>query len=257
MKKNLLSIAGFDPSGGAGGVLDIRVFDSLGFRGTAILTSLTAQNTGKVKKVLPLPASFLERQYRTLAADLQFSGIKVGMSGSPSALKAVVRILRSQPDIPRVVDPVFRASSGMPLLDPKAARRFLEILGGNASLLTPNLEEASVLCGRPVETRENMREAALRIFEASGVPCLVKGGHLRREAEDLLFDGKNVIRFKHPKMKKKVHGTGCFLSSAILAFLARGVGLEEACAKGIDWTLRGVKNAVRAGREGYLFDFPL
>jgi hydroxymethylpyrimidine/phosphomethylpyrimidine kinase len=254
MKKHLLTIAGFDPSGGAGALLDVRVFESLGFRGCAVLTALTAQNPVRIKKIQPLPGSFLTRQYEMLSETYRFSGIKVGMAGSGEALAAALRILSKQGRIPRVIDPVLHSSSGVRLLEARAARRFLEMAESKASLITPNLKEASFLSGRTVRTPEEMEAAAVRIFEMCGIPCLVKGGHLKRETADILFDGKQVVRYRHPRKKKDVHGTGCFLSAAILSHLASGIPMKKACARGIDFTAEAITKAVRGGKGRYVFD---
>ena len=254
MKKHLLTIAGFDPSGGAGALLDIRVFESLGFRGCAVLTALTAQNPAKLKKILPLSGSFLGRQYEMLSETFRFSGIKVGMTGSGEALAAALRILSKQDRIPRVIDPVLHSSSGVRLLEARAARRLLEMAEAKASLITPNLKEASFLSGRTVRTPEEMEAAAVRIFEMCGIPCLVKGGHLKGEATDILFDGNQAVRYRHPRKKKDVHGTGCFLSAAILSHLASGAPLKKACSRGINFTARAITKAVRAAKGRYVFD---
>ncbi len=253
MKKTLLSIAGYDPSGGAGALLDVRIFESLGFHGAAVLTSLTAQNTAKVEKVLPLPASFVRHQYKALAGDLRFAGIKVGMLGSGAALTAVAGILGKNRMIPRVIDPVFRSSSGALLLEKKAAARFLEAFKGRAALITPNADEAAALTGLALRSVAGMEEAARRITGAADVPCLVKGGHLRPESVDVLYDGGRITRFSHPRISKDVHGTGCLLSSAILARLARGDGLEEACSEGIALTARAIRRAKRVGSGQHVF----
>jgi len=258
MTKNLLSIAGYDPSGGAGVGLDIRVFGHLGFAGFGILTSATAQNVAETKRAFPLPARLVLSQYKALAAETRFAGIKAGMAGTLENLTAVARILAANPSIPKVVDPVFRSSSGFPLLEKKAIPRFLGLVRGKATLLTPNLDEASTLACLRVETTEDMKEAARRIYEAGRVPCLIKGGHLRDEAVDILFEGRNFAVFRHPRVDKRVHGSGCFLSAAILGYLAGGYDLKEACRRGIGLTVRGIRKAASAGRAGRTsFSFPL
>ncbi len=254
MRKHLLTIAGFDPSGGAGALLDIRVFESFGFCGCAVLTALTAQNPAKLKKILPLSGSFLERQYEMLSNTFRFSGIKLGMAGSGEALAAALRILSKQNRVPRVIDPVLHSSSGVRLLEARATRRLLQMAEGKASLITPNLQEASILSGRAVRTLEEMETAAIRIFEMCGIPCLVKGGHLKGETADILFDGKQAVQYAHPRNKRDVHGTGCFLSAAILSHLASGMSLKKACARGIDDTAKAITKAVRTGKGRYVFD---
>ena len=247
MTRNLLSIAGFDPSGGAGVLLDISVFEGLGFRGFGVLTSVTAQNPGGVASVRHLPARVVAGQHRSLAEAFNIAGIKVGMLGTSANLAAAARILAGNPHVPRVVDPVLRSSSGAVLLEKKAWPRLLPLFRKRASLITPNLDEASALAGCRVRTVEDMKAAARKIHRTSLVPCLVKGGHLPGGPVDVLFDGKGFRTFERPRVRRDVHGTGCFLSSAILAFLARGRPLEEACGRGIEWTSRAIRTAVPSG----------
>jgi hydroxymethylpyrimidine/phosphomethylpyrimidine kinase len=257
MTRNLVSIAGYDPTGGAGIVLDLRVFEHLGHRGFGVLTSVTAQNAREFKKAFHLPAGLVRLQYEALAGEACLSGIKVGMAGSLENLAVVATILAANPSVPRVVDPVFMSSSGARLLERRAVRRFLELLKGKAALLTPNLTEAQALSRLSVKTVPDMKEAARRIHQMSLIPCLVKGGHLQGEAVDVLYDGKQFEVFRHPRINKHVHGTGCFLSAAILACLADGCGLEEACRRGIGLTVRSIRKAVPAGRGRATFSFPL
>jgi len=257
MARKLLSIAGYDPSGGAGVGLDIRVFEYLGFRGLGILTSATAQNAAKMIKTFHLPGSFVLSQFEALAAETRFAGIKVGMAGTLETLAAIAQILASNPSIPRVIDPVFRSSSGAPLLEKKAIPRFLEIVRGKSSLITPNLDEASALSGFRVRTFEDMKGAARQICEAGLIPCLVKGGHLRGRAVDVLFDGQGFVVFRHARIRKSVHGTGCFLSAAILGYLAGGCDLEKACRLGMGLTGLAIRKATPAGKARAAFSFPL
>jgi hydroxymethylpyrimidine/phosphomethylpyrimidine kinase len=252
----LLSIAGYDPSGGAGILLDIRVFEQLGFRGAGVLTAVTAQNASRVEAVFPLSGRLVRRQFEALAVEARIAGIKVGMTASLENLAAAVRILAAHSVIPRVVDPVFRSSSGAPLLERRGIERFLGLLRGRASLVTPNLEEASVLAAVPVKTAGDMKEAARRIHGASGVPCLVKGGHLADVAVDLLFDGMKFTAFRHARVEKSVHGSGCFLSAAILAYLAAGCSLEEACRRAVALTVRAIRKAVTVHGGRAVFSFP-
>jgi hydroxymethylpyrimidine/phosphomethylpyrimidine kinase len=257
MAINLLSIAGYDPSGGAGVHLDIRVFEHLGFRGYGILTSVTAQNTAKLDQAVPLSRRLVRAQYDALTREVRFAGIKVGMAGSLENLAEAARILGRNPSIPSVVDPVFRSSSGARLVEAGAIPVFLKLLRGKATLITPNLDEASALTwSRRIGTLDGMKEAARRIFDSSGVPCLVKGGHLEAEAVDVLYDGGFRV-FRHARIGKSVHGTGCFLSAAILGYLAEGHNVEEACRRGIALTALGIRRAVPAGKHRMAFTFPV
>lgn len=255
MKRNLLSIAGFDPSGGAGALLDVRVFGALGFHGTAVLTALTVQNTVEVRKVIPIPARTVSAQYRALAGDMPPAGLKIGMLGSRAVVPAIARILSAHPDIARVVDPVLRASSGAVLFERAGISALVRAVKANASLITPNMEEASAISGLSVRTPQDMREAARVLFELTSVPCLVKGGHLERSAVNILFDGRRTFVFGHEKVARDVHGTGCFLSSAILAHLAGGRSLEKACGLAADMVHAAILDAVRVGKGRYVFRF--
>ena len=257
MKKNLLSIAGYDPSGGAGVILDIGVFEHLGFQGAGILTAVTAQNTRFVSGVYCLPPAFLFKQFQTLAADLEISGIKVGMLGSGKALTALDKILRASAGLPIVVDPVFVSSSGRWLIEKSSIRGYLRAIRSKASLITPNLDEAAQICGFRPENLSGMKEAARRIYVITGIPCLVKGGHLKKSAADLLFDGKGFETFKHRKLSKKVHGTGCFLSSSILAYLAKHLSLGEACFQATELTHQAIRNAIRPGKGRHVISLPI
>jgi hydroxymethylpyrimidine kinase/phosphomethylpyrimidine kinase len=253
MSKVLLTIAGFDPSAGAGVLLDLKVFARHGFRGVAALSGLTVQNTGTVKGVHPWPTNLLLRQYRALAEDIDLSGIKVGMAATESQLKAIAGILRENRDIPRVVDPVFRSSSGAWLLEPKAVPVFLRRIGKHATVLTPNLDEAGGLTGSVVRNVPEMIAAAKAIYEISRTPCLVTGGHLEGEAVNCLFDGRQISLFPKKKLEKDVHGTGCLFSSSLLCFLAMGRRLERAAELATEFTHEAIRTAVRIGRGRAIF----
>jgi hydroxymethylpyrimidine/phosphomethylpyrimidine kinase len=248
MVKTLLSIAGYDPSGGAGVLLDVDVFQRLGFHGAAILTAVTAQGPSGVWAVRPLSPSALEAQYRPLARDLDLAGIKVGMAATGANLAAIGRILGKHGDLPRVVDPIIRSSSGAWLLERNAVPDFLAVVRGRATILTPNLAEAGWLSGRRIDSAEKMKEAARLLFDRTGVPCLVKGGHLSGEAVNLLFDGRRTRLYAKRRIQKDVHGTGCFLSAALVGFLARGHSLARACAMATNMTHEAIRSAVPFGR---------
>ena len=250
----LLSLAGFDPSGGAGLLLDLAVFRRLGFHGAGVMTALTFQNTRRVLGVRSVARRDVEAQYRALRGDIPWSGLKVGMIGSPENLAFIARVLAENGRLPRVVDPVLRSSSGARLLERAAASRFLASLRGRASVITPNIAEAAVLSGRRIRGLDDARPAARAIFEATGVPCLIKGGHGQGPVVDLLYDGRSDKVFVHKRLTADVHGTGCYLSAALLAFLARGNDLERACGLAIRLTVRAMQESVRPGRGRRIMD---
>ncbi|MDH4198393.1 MAG: hydroxymethylpyrimidine/phosphomethylpyrimidine kinase, partial [Candidatus Aminicenantes bacterium] len=243
--------------GGAGVLLDLHVIEGLGFRGAAVVTAVTAQTAVGVRSCLALPPALVKRQFEALAEDLNIAGIKVGMLGSGANLRVVAGLLGRSRPVPRVVDPVFRATSGAWLLGRRAAGSFLASISGRATLLTPNVAEASLLTGRTLTTVGQMKAAALGIFEGYGIPCLIKGGRFRGRLVDVLYDGREHALFVHARSRRDVHGTGCFLSSAILGFLARGRTLHEACHLGIELTAEARRRALRVGRGRPVFIFPL
>jgi len=252
-KRILLSIAGYDPSSGAGVLLDVAVFRRFGFLGAGILTSVTAQNSRRVLDVRCLGGGFLLRQYKAIAADILPSGIKVGMLGGRGNIPAVGCILAQHPGIPVVVDPVFRSSSGRWLLEKEAVPSYLSRIKGRISLLTPNLQEASLISGRRVRGSDDMKDAARRIADLITAPCLVKGGHLARSVVDVLYDGRRIYLFPHEKMPLDVHGSGCFLSSSLLSYLVRGRSLAEACALASEFTQAAMRKSVRLGKGREIF----
>lgn len=257
MKKILLSVAGFDPSSGAGVLLDIKVFQEFRFQGMAILTSLTAQNTKEVNKVHCFPSSFLWDQYQTLEADVSFSGIKVGMVGCKDNIPVIGKILSRSKNVPKVIDPVFKSSSGTWLLEKEAIPSYISEIGSKASLITPNLEEAHLISGIKMRNIEALEEAAEKIYSQTNICCFIKGGDFKSKILDLLYDGKKFYPFESEKMTKKVHGTGCFLSSSILSLLAKGHPLEKACLLASQSTHQAMKKAIRFGDGQYIIPFPL
>jgi hydroxymethylpyrimidine kinase/phosphomethylpyrimidine kinase len=250
MKKrgSLLAIAGYDPTSGAGILLDVAVFRRLGYHGLGILTAVTAQNTTGVQDVYCLPARFLRRQYRSLAEDMPIAGVKVGMVGCRDNVPAVARILADLKNVPIVVDPVFRASSGKWLLEREAVPEYVASLKGRVTVLTPNLDEASLLFGHRVDGLETMKRAAARIAGAIGAAVVIKGGDLSGMAANVLTDGSAFHVFEKRKIRKDVHGTGCFFSSSLLCHLADGHPVVEAVRLATEYTYDAIKTAVRLGK---------
>lgn len=218
---NVLSIAGSDPSGGAGILADIKAFSALGAYGTAVLTALTAQNTRGVTGVHAVPAEFVRAQLDTLLVDVRIAAIKVGMLAN-AALVGVVAERLSSLGVPLVVDPVMIAKSGDRLLDAEAADALRSLVLPLATVLTPNLPEAGVLLGRAAPANvEEMRRAAADLHALGPRYVLVKGGHLTgAESPDILFDGRQLTELRATRVAtRNTHGTGCTLSAAIAALL--------------------------------------
>lgn len=217
---NALTIAGSDPSGGAGIQADLKTFSALGTYGTSVITALTAQNTHGVKGVHLVPAPFVTNQLETLVADVRIDTIKIGMLANAEIIDAVAMFLRSH-DYPLVVlDPVMVATSGDPLLA-AAAVEALRALIPLASIITPNIDEAASLLGlAPAANVSEMIDQAQALLALGAERVLLKGGHLEHleDAPDVFLDATGVTVLTLPRVRtSNTHGTGCSLSSAIAA----------------------------------------
>jgi hydroxymethylpyrimidine/phosphomethylpyrimidine kinase len=246
---NVLSIAGSDPGGGAGIQGDVKTFAALGVWGCAVPTALTAQNTRGVRAVLPVPADFVAEQLEVLFDDVEVHAVKVGMLGGADVVRAVAAALRRHRPPHVVLDPVLRASAGGVLLDAAGLDALRDELLPLAALVTPNAAEAGALLGAaPPRTETEAAEAARALLERGVGAALVTGGHLEEDGAtcaDVLAAGGAVTTFRTPRAAGGTHGTGCALSSAVAALLARGHPLVDACRA----AQACVADAVRAGGE--------
>ncbi len=231
---NVLSIAGSDPSGGAGIQADLRTFTTLGAYGCAVVTALTAQNTREITAVLPVPADFLREQLEAVFSDVRIDAVKVGMLGTAEAVGVVAGVLRKHRPERVVLDPVQRASTGTSLLDANAIDALRDELIPLVTLVTPNAMEAGALLG--VDAPRSVSEAcsaAAALVAGGAAAALVTGGHLSDErcSIDVLHDGRTTRQLVVSRIPGAArHGTGCTLSSAIATFLAHGRSLGDACA---------------------------
>jgi hydroxymethylpyrimidine/phosphomethylpyrimidine kinase len=261
-----LSIAGSDPTGGAGLQLDLQVFRSLGVHGAGVVTALTVQDTAKVHQVLPVFPSVVLNQLRRLLEDFVPDAIKIGMLGSDDVLRSVALGLetvenRGETLPPIVIDPILAASDGEPLLE----RRAWDALGSliaRAALVTPNLPEAEALTGVDTSRSAGVETAARFFVEELGAgAALVKGGHREGSPDDLLAragpGGVTLEWLRGVRVDSgRVHGTGCALSSAIAAGLARGDDLSSAVARGREFVAAALRRAESAGQGARLLVFP-
>ena len=247
-----LTIAGSDSSGGAGIQADLKTFAAFGVYGASVVTALTAQNTGGVHAIAAVEASFVAAQIDAVLDDLDVGTAKTGMLLSAAVIDAVADRLATRPLPHLVVDPVLVATTGEALLEPAGIARLRERLVPLATLLTPNLREAEALTGRPVTNPADMREAARALLDLGARAVLVKGGHLQGEALDLLDDGRNVRELSAPRIATRdTHGTGCMLSAAIAAGLARGLDLTTAIVAAKRYVTRAIESAPRVGRGSH------
>ena len=279
----VLSIAGSDPSGGAGIQADLKTFSALGCYGMSVVCALTAQNTQGVTGIHAVHVEFVRKQLEAVLSDVGVDAVKVGMLGSAEAVAVVAETLRRYAVEKIVVDPVMVAKGGHPLLPEEAVDAVRSLLLPMATVVTPNLPEASVLLGAPVRTADEMPDAGAALVRLGARSALVKGGHLQKEVQEFRSSGVQngvppavgslsdssddclVVRsgccggqcqespvsmwFRHSRtVTRNTHGTGCTLSSAIAATLAHGASIPEAVKEAIDYTT----GAIRAG-AGYEF----
>lgn len=228
---NVLTIAGTDPSGGAGIQADLKAFSALGAYGCALITALVAQNTRGVQAVELVSPSFVAKQIDCLLADVRIDAVKIGMLATGEIVRTVADALRRHGLTRIVVDPVMVAKSGDRLLDPDAVAALREELLPLAEVITPNLPEAADLLGRtPAERREEMPEIAAALLALGPRTVLLKGGHLEEaESPDLLLSASGSLTLAAPRIAtRNTHGTGCTLSAAIAALLPQRPDLETA-----------------------------
>ncbi len=226
-----LTIAGSDSGGGAGIQADLKTFSALGVFGTSVIAALTAQNTRGVSGIHDVPPEFVAAQIDAVFSDFDVGAVKIGMLSRAATIEAVAAGLDRHRAKNIVLDPVMVATSGDRLIDAAAVESLTRLLIPRALLITPNLPEAAALLAAPVATSETeMRGQAQRLIAAGARAVLMKGGHGKGvEAVDLLVDATSVTRLAATRVATRhTHGTGCTLSSAIAAGLAKGLALAEA-----------------------------
>ncbi|NTW59830.1 MAG: bifunctional hydroxymethylpyrimidine kinase/phosphomethylpyrimidine kinase [Nitrospirae bacterium] len=227
----VLSIAGSDPSGGAGIQVDLKTFQILGAHGMAVPAALTVQNSRGVKVAYSVGQRSFREQLDTLLADIRPDAVKTGMLLMPWAVRAVAKSMKEHCITNLIVDPVIRSSSGRMLLKPEAVRAMKKELFPLALVITPNIPEAEALTGTRIRTRNDRDIAAGRLLDMGPRYVLIKGGHGAGPAVDALYSDWMVYEFSTLRRKGDFHGTGCVLSSAIAVFTAEGFPVEKAVEK--------------------------
>lgn len=247
-----MTIAGSDSGGGAGIQADLKTFTALQVYGTCAITSVTAQNTLGVAGASDLTPEFVGLQIDAVLSDIGADAVKTGMLANAGIVDMVADKVKEHGIKKLVIDPVMVAKSGDHLLAPDARQALIEKLLPLALVITPNLDEAAVLTGTTkISSVDEMVTASRRLFELGTPYVIIKGGHLSREATDILFDGQQVRRFTAPRLDNRhTHGTGCTFSAAITAFLAQGLTVPEAVASAKQYITTCIKQARPIGK-GY------
>ena len=248
--KHLLTIAGSDSSGGAGIQADLKTFAAHGTFGMSVITAVTAQNTCGVTQVQDITPEVITAQIDAVFSDIRVDAVKIGMVSRSESIRAIAQGLKCWKPAIVVADPVMISKSGYPLLQPEACDTLIRELLPLATLLTPNLPEAEAICGFAIHTELEMERAANKILALGARAVLVKGGHLEgSRADDYLFDGKKGIWIPGERIASEhTHGTGCTLSSALAANLAKGMSLEEAVRASKRYVTTGIEYGIALGK---------
>lgn len=246
---NALTIAGSDSCGGAGIQADLKAFSANGVYGMSVITAITAQNTQGVFGIQDISPDMIEKQIDVVFEDINVNAVKIGMVSKIESIRAIGRSLRRLNNLPPVVlDPVMVSKSGFKLLSEDAKETLISELFELAVLITPNLPEAEEILGRRISTIREMEEAAVELYKLGPKNILVKGGHLEDSATDLFFDGENITYLTGKRIKTKhTHGTGCTLSSAIAANMAKGMEVLEAVKEGKRYITMAIENGFKLG----------
>ncbi|MDQ0299973.1 hydroxymethylpyrimidine/phosphomethylpyrimidine kinase [Salibacterium salarium] len=246
---SVLSIAGTDPTGGAGIHADLKTFQESKAYGMAVVTSVVAQNTEGVRDVWHLPIEALEEQIRAVLEDIRPHVIKTGMIATPDMINKTADLLEEE-NIPLVIDPVMVATSGDSLMEDESTSLMKERLFPLAKVVTPNIDEAKLLTGLDIQSQEEAKQAAEQIVEEMGAAAaVVKGGHFTGEATDILYyNGEFEFLTAERTDTKHTHGTGCTFSAAIAARLARGMTVNEAVSESKTFISAAIKETLGIGK---------
>ena len=248
----VLSIAGFDPSSGAGVTADIKTIAAHGCYGVACITALTVQSTAGVRRVQPVEPALVTETLEELAADLEIAAVHIGMLGSEKVVRAVADFLMDRDQENIVLDPILKSSSGASLLDSTGVRLMSEKLLPLATVVTPNGDEASSLTAMPVTNVEQMRAAAAKLHTMGAAAVVITGGHLEKAIDLLSFTTNRGIEqeiFKSDCQRStSTHGTGCAFATAVTCHLAQGRGLPEAVLLAKAYVSAAIVHAQPLGR---------
>jgi hydroxymethylpyrimidine/phosphomethylpyrimidine kinase len=248
----VLSIAGFDPSSGAGVTADIKTIAAHGCYGVACITALTVQSTAGVRRVQPIEPALVTETLEELGADLEIAAVHIGMLGSAKVVQAVADFLEHRNQGNVVLDPVLTSSSGTNLVDATGVRIMVEKLLPMATVITPNVDEASSLTLLPVTNVDQMRAAAAKLHTMGAAAVVITGGHLDKAIDLLSFTSKRGVEqeiFKSDRQRSSsTHGTGCAFATAITCHLAQGRGLPEAVLLAKAYVSAAIINARPIGK---------
>ena len=247
--KTALTVAGSDSGGGAGIQADLKTFSAFGVYGMSVITAITAQNTVRVHGVEAVDPQFVSLQFESVYTDIGVNAAKTGMLFNAETVMKVARKFQECRIPYRVVDPVMVAKGGDALLQKNAVEKVKNELLPVATLVTPNIPEAEILSGIQIHSPADLREAAIRIHRLGPEAVLIKGGHLKGDAVDVLFDGETFSRFTAKRINSlNTHGTGCTYSAAITANLAKGLLLKKSIQISKAYVTEAIRQAFPLGK---------
>ncbi|MEN6390117.1 MAG: bifunctional hydroxymethylpyrimidine kinase/phosphomethylpyrimidine kinase [Syntrophomonas sp.] len=255
----VLTIAGFDPCGGAGLQADLKTISALGAYALTAVTAITAQNTRKIRRVQYIEPQILEAQLAELEADLPVDAVKIGMLGNEKIVHSVISFLQrvgeKSPRLPVVLDPLMESSSGCTLLEREAREGLIAGLFPLATVLTPNIPEAEIILGRIIKSQKDMEKACLELTRLGPAWVVLKGGHHEGNPVDILGHDGEIRVYPGEKIPGSgYHGTGCTFASALAVFLARGVPVPEAVAEAKRYVEGAIKSACILGQGAALLN---
>jgi hydroxymethylpyrimidine kinase/phosphomethylpyrimidine kinase len=251
--RTVLTIAGFDPSSGAGITRDLDTFFSLGMHGISVPTCFVIQGPGGVESVHPVPVDQFRDMLRVAARGVSPAGMKTGVLFGNAYMEILAEFLRQHEAIPLVIDPVMASKNEMVLLPGEGPQSLKDTLFPLATVVTPNIDEASRLSGMEIRDLDTMKKAAEAIRAQGPRAVVVKGGHLRGEPLDLLCDGRDFRTWQRKRVDRVIHGTGCLFSSFLLAFLAKGYPLAEAFIEAEQRMDEALQGSYRIDQDGYFY----
>ena len=249
MTQKALTIAGSDCSGGAGIQADLKTFSAHGVYGMSVITAVVAENTYRVSGIMDVTPDMIDKQIRDIFEDIYPDAVKIGMLNTIETMVAVAQSLKMWQPQNVVIDPVMYAKNGSPLMASDAIETLIRLVVPPATLITPNIPEAEQISGLTITSIADMEIAAIKIHEMGCQAVLIKGGHAKGDATDILYDGTKFYQYTNPRIQtKNTHGTGCTLSSAIASNLALGYPMAEAVRLAKAYVTQAIAHALPFGQ---------
>jgi hydroxymethylpyrimidine kinase/phosphomethylpyrimidine kinase len=250
--RSILTIAGYDPSSGAGIMRDMDTFFSLGIHGLSIPTCTVVQGPKGVTGIYRTPIKEFKELVAISGKGLPLHGVKVGVGCDAPYVREITELLKNK-KIPLVIDPVMAAKNGTELITEKGLKALIKLLFPLATIVTPNIAEASYLSGIQIKTVPDMKEAARLIVKIGPKAVIIKGGHLKGNPIDIFYDGREFTQWKKKRINRVVHGTGCSFSSLVVSFLVMGHTLKDAFFASEDVMEETLKASYRIDKKGYFY----